>query len=99
MYLEGHGIDVDIFLAESRFQESLLARRQREDFEGGRIWFVSPEDLILLKLVAGRPRDLIDVQDILFTQGQLDETYLRRWAAALGVTERLEEALHQWHDQ
>lgn len=99
MYLEDHGIDVDIFLAESKFQESLLARRQREDYEGRQIWFVSQEDLILLKLIAGRPRDLVDVQDVLFTQGQLDEAYLRRWAAVLGVTERLEEALRQWRDQ
>jgi len=99
MYLQDHGIDVDIFLAESKFQESLLARRQREDYEGRQIWFVSPEDLILLKLIAGRPRDLVDVQDVFFTQGQLDEAYLRRWAAALGVTERLEEALRQWQDQ
>lgn len=99
MYLEDHGVDVDVFLAESEFQDSLLARRQCEDFQGGRIWFVSPEDLILLKLVAGRPRDLVDVQDILFVQGQLDEPYLRRWAAALGVSERLEEALRGWQNQ
>jgi hypothetical protein len=52
--------------------------------------------LILLKLIAGRPRDLVDVQDILFIQGQLDEAYLRRWAAAVGVTEPLEEALSDW---
>jgi predicted nucleotidyltransferase len=57
MYLEDHGIDVDIFLAESDFQQNLLARRQSEDLDGDRIWFVSPEDLILLKLIAGRPRD------------------------------------------
>ncbi len=54
MYLEDHGIDVDIFLAESEFQESLLARRQCQDLDGHRIWFVSPEDLILLKLIAAR---------------------------------------------
>ena len=30
LYLQGHGIDVDLFLAESRFQQQLLARRRRE---------------------------------------------------------------------
>jgi hypothetical protein len=93
MYLQDHGVDVDIFLAESEFQESVLARRQCEDFEEGKVWFVSPEDLILLKLIAGRPRDFVDVQDVLFTQSQLDELYLRHWAAALNITERLEQAL------
>ncbi|TVS19936.1 MAG: hypothetical protein EA424_06535 [Planctomycetaceae bacterium] len=94
IYLQDHSVDVDVFLAESEFQESVLARRQCEVFENGRVWFVSPEDLILLKLIAGRPRDFVDVQDIFFTQGQLDEPYLRRWAAALGISKRLEQALH-----
>lgn len=98
MYLAAHGIDIDIFLAESDFQASLLARRRREDLEGGPLWIVSPEDLILLKLVAGRPRDLVDVQDVIFTQGQLDERYLHRWAAALGVSDRLEQALRPWRE-
>jgi hypothetical protein len=36
---------------------------------------------------------LADVGDVLFMQGQLDESYLRRWAAILGVATGLEEAL------
>ena len=99
MYLQDHGIDVDIFLAESQFQTTLLGRRCSEDLEGGPIWFVSPEDLILLKLIARRPRDLLDVQDILFVQGQLDEAYLRHWASKLNVTGLLEQALSEWRDQ
>jgi hypothetical protein len=54
---------------------------------------VSAEDLILFKLVAARPRDLLDVQDVLFTQGELDEPYLRRWAGPLGVEAKLDEVL------
>lgn len=38
-------------------------------------------------------RDLVDIQDILFTQGQLDEAYLRLWAGPLGVAEKLEAVL------
>ena len=34
MYLETHGVDIDIFLAESRFQQSLLSRRQTHDYAG-----------------------------------------------------------------
>ena len=86
-------IEIDIHLAESPFYTSLLARRRSEEIEGETFWFVGPEDLILLKLVAGRPRDFGDITDIFFMQGQLDEAYLRQWAAELGVTERLELAL------
>lgn len=86
-------IDIDLFLAETQFQQHLLTRRQRHRAEDFEAWFVSPEDLILLKLLAGRPKDLIDISDILFIQGQLDENYLRHWAMVLGVSAALEKSL------
>ncbi len=88
-----HAVDLDVFVAESEFQTSLLARRISADFDDRKIWIVTPEDLILLKLIADRPRDQIDVTDILFIQGQLDEAYLKRWAAELSITDRLDRAL------
>jgi hypothetical protein len=93
IYLEGRGIDIDLFLAESPFQEELLARRRQERLDELAIWFVSPEDLILLKLLSFRPRDVADIGDILFTQGQLDDEHMRQWARRLGVAERLEQVL------
>lgn len=92
-WLEGKAIDVDVFLAETDFQEEVLRRRQRHQTNGLEAWFVSPEDLILLKLIAGRPKDRVDIADVLFIQGQLDELYLRHWAGRLGVLPALEEAL------
>jgi uncharacterized nucleotidyltransferase DUF6036 len=93
LYVEGRGIDIDVFLAESHFQEQLLVRRRRAPIDAASIWFVSPEDLILLKVLAGRPRDLADVGDILFTQGQLDQGYMRHWAQDLGILDQLESVL------
>lgn len=90
---EGYGVDIDVFLAESKFQQEILARRRPTMLEGATIWLVSPEDLILLKLLANRPRDIADIGDILFMQGQLDQGYLRIWAERLGVLERLESVL------
>jgi len=88
-------IDVDIFLAEFEFQRQLLKRRQRHPANGLTAWFVSPEDLILLKLLAGRPKDLVDVGDILFIQGQLNQDYLRHWAHELGVDVALTQAFQK----
>jgi hypothetical protein len=51
--------------------------------------------LILLKLLARRPRDLADIGDILFTQGQLDESYMRHWAQELGIQAELAKVLDQ----
>jgi len=93
LYLEGRGVDVDVFLAESAFQEELLSRRRHAAVDDRPVWLVSPEDLVLLKLIAARPRDILDVADVLFTQGQLDTAYMRNWATKLGVLDRLEKAL------
>jgi predicted nucleotidyltransferase len=93
LHVMGHAIDIDIFLAESQFQLKLLSRRQQLTIEEKSLWIVSPEDLILLKLLASRTRDFADIGDILFTQGTLDEAYLRKWAALLGVEQKLEEVL------
>lgn len=92
-YVGDRAIDVDIFLAETEFQRHLLTRRQRHEAEGLDAWFVSPEDLILLKLLAGRPKDRLDIADIVFIQGALDEAYLRDWATRLDVLPALEESL------
>ena len=93
LYLEQRGVDIDIFLAESDFQKQLIARRQRHQLDDQPIYFVSPEDLILLKLLAGRPRDIADIGDVLFTQGQLDEPYMLHLAEQLGIKQALERML------
>jgi len=92
-FVAGNSVDLDLFLAESAFQKELMIRRQRHLIDGQPMWVVSPEDLILLKLIAHRPRDFVDVADVLFAQGQLDEAYLRRWANDLGVAPELEASL------
>jgi hypothetical protein len=92
-------IDIDVFLAESKYQASLLARRRWMKLNGIEAWLVSPEDLVLLKLMANRPRDLVDVGDVLFVQGQLDIAYMREWADALGIQDRLETALAAHYPQ
>ncbi|MEX2213878.1 MAG: nucleotidyl transferase AbiEii/AbiGii toxin family protein [Phycisphaeraceae bacterium] len=95
LYLQDKGVDVDVFLAESPYQQEVLKRRRHVEAPDGAVWLVTPEDLILLKMLAYRPRDVADIQDVMFTQGQLDETYLRNWATSLGISDRLVEMLKQ----
>ena len=90
---EGHSVDVDLFINETPFQQSIMERRQQFELSGHTIHIVTPEDLILLKLLANRPRDLGDIADIVFIQGELDRTYLDHWAAALEISDRLETNL------
>ena len=97
-YLRDQGIDVDVFLAETPFQQEILSRRRLVDTPDGQVWLASPEDVVLLKLLAHRPRDISDVTDVLFAQGALDKDYLREWAAKLGVSERLDQAFQAYDE-
>lgn len=94
LYLEGRGIDADVFLVENDFQKEVMSRRILDEVEGKPVHLITAEDLILFKLLAGRPRDLLDIEDVFFMQGQLDEAYMRRWAAPLGVADQLERMLN-----
>ncbi|MGQ0633363.1 MAG: hypothetical protein ACT4QC_02035 [Planctomycetaceae bacterium] len=95
LYVRNKPIDLDVFLAESQFQRSMMSRRTHATINGVGCDIVSAEDLILLKLAANRPRDHVDITDVLFTQGQLDTAYLRHWANELGVLPPLEAKLQE----
>jgi hypothetical protein len=92
-WIRDETLDVDLFLVETEFLSEVMQRKFRLDADGQMLWVVSPEDLILFKVLAGRPRDLGDVADVLFIQGSLDEAYMRRWARELGIERALERAL------
>lgn len=88
----GEFLDINMFLPDNDFQQLVFNRRQwikAEDFEA---WFISPEDLLILKLVAHRLKDRSDVQDILLIQGSMDVGYLEKWAQWLGIEDRLFKA-------
>jgi hypothetical protein len=50
----------------------------------------TPEDLIVMKLIADRPKDHLDLLGLLRLDG-LDWTYIEGWVAEWGVAERLRE--------
>ena len=84
----------DIFLATDAFQKSALSRRRRVDLEEGfQTDVISPEDLLLYKLVAYRNKDRAAIERLLTVQSALEWKYVREWALRLDVTTRLKEAL------
>jgi hypothetical protein len=89
----GSAWDVDLFLVRGAFLESALSRRRQVHLGGRPVWVTSPEDIILLKLIAFRRKDQLDIEEILRISLDLDREYLERWAAKLDVTVRLEEFL------
>jgi len=92
---EKHVWDVDLFLVTTPYQRAAFARRQKVLFLGTDRWMITPEDLVLHKLLANRRKDLVDVEEILKIQVSLDRDYLRDWAARLGIATRLEDILRE----
>lgn len=88
-------IKADLILRKSHpYRRVEFERRQRVDLAGTLTYIVSPEDLILSKLLWAQPSrselQLRDVRSLLTSQ--LDMDYLQRWADTLGVKNLLEEA-------
>ncbi|TPW21915.1 MAG: hypothetical protein FD126_205 [Elusimicrobia bacterium] len=74
-------ISVDFFTPRVPLQDSILKRRRRQELPGMALWLTTPEDLILLKMVFHRPKDLEDVRHLLAANtGALDLDYLTEWA-------------------
>lgn len=78
----------DVVLAETDYQRVALGRADIETLAGGaRVRFLRVEDVIVHKLIAGRPRDVDDITEILATGCRLDAGYVERWASFWGVRE------------
>jgi hypothetical protein len=74
-------VQVDILIARSEFHRNALQRAVSMTIETLNLQVVSCEDLILLKLLAGRIIDQADTAAlILANKEDLDREYLLRWA-------------------
>ena len=98
-YAGGRELKVDLFLVTTAYQKAAFSRRVRKAINDLQAWVISPEDLILHKLIAGRDRDLADIADILLLMPDVDREYLRRWAGVLGVAQQLEKKLAEAADR
>jgi hypothetical protein len=76
------GIRVDLIFSFSPYEAGAIQRAIPVLLEGVQVRFASAEDLIIHKLVAGRPRDIEDVKGILARKPSLDEPYLTQWLAS-----------------
>jgi predicted nucleotidyltransferase len=82
-----------ILRRDEEYEMAKFERRRRVDVEGISVEVISPEDLILSKLLWGRDtsstRQTEDVRMLFAEVGSLDETYLAVWAQSLGLTPAL----------
>ncbi len=88
------GLGLDILLTDSAFNEDVVRRATRVEVLGTDLAVATAEDLLLMKLEAGRHVDLDDAIAIKDAFGeQLDRAYLLRQGDALGLRRELENLL------
>ena len=73
------GIRVDLILSYSPYEQLAISRSKPVKIGSVEVQFASVEDLIILKIVAGRPRDLEDVRGVVLRNPDFDRAYVKRW--------------------
>lgn len=86
---------IDFWLVKTDYDRLAFSRRKQKIIFDKKVWFISPEDLILTKLLyGGRGRDVDDVIGVLRRQrGKLNYSYLNKQAEILEVYEELKKIL------
>ncbi len=89
------GIHVDISLGSLPFEQEAITRALQVEVSGLVLPLPAPEELIVMKAVAHRPRDLADIGAVLEVHPKLDLRRMRRWlrefAAVLEMPEILDD--------
>ncbi len=72
-------IRVDLVLSTSAYERQAIERAQRPVENEIQVCFATVEDLIVHKIIAGRPRDLEDVRSLLLKNPNTDIEYVENW--------------------
>lgn len=73
------GIGVDISLGLLPFEVETVERSVEHQVGAVRLRLPTPEDLIILKAVAHRPKDMLDIEAVVATQEHLDKKRIASW--------------------
>jgi hypothetical protein len=91
------GVRIDFVFSLSGFERAAIERSRKIDVDGVGVQFVSLEDLVVMKLLAGRPRDLEDVAAVLRKNRDFDRSHVEKWLREFDreLDTRLEERFLQ----
>jgi len=92
---ENSGIDVDVSLAALEFEREVIERASTVSVGSLQLLLATAEDLIIMKALARRPRDIADIEALLTTHPDSDllriRHYLRQFSSILAMPEIQDE--------
>lgn len=84
---------VDISLGGLPFEEEAITRASIVRVGGVSIPVAASEDLIIMKAVARRPRDMADIESMIDANPDLDTARIRQWAGEFATVLEMPEIL------
>lgn len=82
----------DFILAEMNYQDWVIQRAKPVTMFDIDVPICSAEDLIILKLIANRRQDLLDIENILkYQKDTVDKEYLQKWFNEWELTDRFKK--------
>lgn len=76
---EATGIRVDFIFSFTPYETQAIRRARQVAILGKDVFFASPEDVIIHKIFAGRPRDIEDIRTIILKNTGIDVRYITKW--------------------
>ena len=73
------GFRVDFIFSVSIYEKTALKRVSYVKIGKSKVRFTSIEDLIIHKIIAGRPRDIEDIKNVILINPQFDKDYVIKW--------------------
>jgi predicted nucleotidyltransferase len=93
------GVRVDFIFSVTAFEREAIERAREINVEDMLIRYISPEDLIVQKIIAGRAIDLEDTKSILDIQGErIDMERIEKSVIAFSREMGEEEWLNRWQE-
>ena len=86
---------IDFIIASTDLEVQACKRHKSIQLHGVKAFFPTAEDLILMKIIPGREKDLLDAKGVVIrNEGKLDIRYLESWAMMLSDEA---EDMRIWH--
>jgi hypothetical protein len=86
-------IDIDVILGGLPFEEDAVANAKRYVIGGVNVRLPKVEDLMIMKAVAHRPRDLQDIEGLLQAHPNLDLLSVRQWVREFASVTAMSELI------
>ena len=73
------GIRIDFIFSSSTYERQAIERACKVKFDRVLVKIASLEDIVIHKVIAGRPRDIEDIKSVLLKNPEFDKKYIAHW--------------------